>query len=71
MTIAEIKNPDDVVCVMQFSMRLSEWKQIRSKLSENSNWAEIQIINEINDLVWQLEKTLYPNIEKPKTGLGD
>ena len=63
MTIAQIKNPDDIVCTMQFTMKLREWKQIKKTLSANAAYAELEIMNEIQDLVCQLEKTLYANTD--------
>jgi hypothetical protein len=59
MSIALIENPDEIMCTLQFKMRLKEWKQIDETLSTNSAFVELKIINEIRDLVSQLEKTLH------------
>jgi hypothetical protein len=59
MNIAVIEKPDEVACTMQFKMKLKNWKQIRKTLQSNAAYTELQIINDINDLVYQLEKTLY------------
>lgn len=62
MSIAEINDPDSIVCTMQFTMSLGDWKQIRKTLRSNAAYTELQIINEITDLVDKLEKTLYADI---------
>ena len=59
MSIAEINNPDEIVCTMKFTMKLKDWKQIKKTLNTNQAYTELQIIGEIQDLVYQLEKTLY------------
>lgn len=59
MSIAEIQNPDEIVCTMKFTMKLKDWKQIRKTLNGNAAYTELQIMGEIDDLVYQLEKTLY------------
>lgn len=63
MSLAEIKNPDEIVCTLQFTMKLRDWKQVKKTLNKNAAYTELQIINEISDLVYQLEKTLRPNVE--------
>ena len=57
--IAIIDNPDEIVCTLQFKMKLKEWKQIKKTLNSNAAYTELQVMNEITDLVIQLEKTLY------------
>jgi hypothetical protein len=59
MSIATINNPDEIVCTLQFSMKLKDWRQIKKTLGTNAAYTELQIMNEISDLVNQLEKTLY------------
>lgn len=63
MSIAEIKNPDEIECTLQFTMKLKDWKQIRKTLSSNANYTELQIMNEIMDLVRQFEKIFYPEVK--------
>ena len=63
MSIAEIKSPDEIVCTMQFTMKLGEWKQIKKTLSSNAAYTELKIMREITDLICQLEKTLYANTD--------
>jgi hypothetical protein len=58
MATATIKKPDDIECVLQFSMTLRNWKYVRETLNQNPAWAEIQVISEINNLVYKLEQTL-------------
>lgn len=60
-SFAQIKDPDSVKCTLQFTMLLKDWKQVRDTLGKNATYAEQQLINDIVDLVFQLEKTLYPN----------
>lgn len=62
MGVATIENPDDIKCTLQFTLSLRDWKRIRETLRQNPAYTEMQIINEINDLVCQLEKTLYAAI---------
>ena len=59
MAIANVENPDDIKCTLQFTMKLKDWKQIRKTLGVNSAYTELQIMNEISDLVRQLEATFY------------
>jgi len=63
MSIALIDKPDEIVCTLQFKMKLKDWKQIKKTLSTNAACTELQIINEIRDLVQQLESTLYSNVD--------
>jgi len=63
MGTAKVMQPDDIKCTLSFTMRLSEWKQIKKTLSSNSHYAELQVMNEISDLVCQLEKTFYSDTE--------
>ena len=62
MGIATVNNPDDIKCTLQFTMSLGDWKQVMKTLSFNTTYAEVQVINEINDLVSQLEKTFYSDV---------
>jgi len=59
MSTAAVLNPDEIVCSMTFKMTLKDWKQIRKTLSSNTAYTELQIMDEIQDLVYQLEKTVY------------
>lgn len=59
MGIAMVKNPDEIECILQFTMKLKDWKQIRETLRTNMAHTELQIIDEISELVDQLEKTFY------------
>lgn len=59
MSTAQIKNADEVVCILQLEMKLKDWKQIRKTLQTNSAYTELQIIYEISDLIHQLEQTFY------------
>ena len=65
MSNAMIENADDIKCTLKFTRSLKEWKEIRSTLNENPCYSETQIISEINDLIYQLEKTLFANVEQP------
>lgn len=64
MATATIENPDNIECTLQFTMSLGDWKQIRKTLKSNEDWAELQVMNEISDLVYQLEKTYYSDAVK-------
>jgi len=70
LSTAIIINPDEIECVLQFSMKLKDWKQIKKTLNEHPAYVELQIINEIQDLTTQLEKTLYANTTPPMV-IGD
>lgn len=60
MSIAKIINPGKVKCRLEFEMSLDDWKQIRKTLNTNPAWsAECQIMDDIDDLVRQLEATLW------------
>ena len=59
---AAVSSPDEIQCTLTFTMKLGEWKQIRQTLGTNSAWAEMQVITEIRDLTYQMEKTFYPNM---------
>lgn len=63
MSTARVKNPDEIQCTLEFTMKLGDWIQIRKTLNENAAHTELQIINEIDSLVCQLEHTFYPKIE--------
>ena len=63
MSTAIIESPDEIVCTLQFTMKLKDWKLIRKTLGTNSAYAELQVMNEIGDLVMQLEKTLYADVD--------
>jgi len=59
MNTAKIKNPNEVDCTLEFTMKLKDWKQIRITLNKNTAYAEMQLISEITDLILQLEKTFF------------
>ena len=59
MSEAVIENPDEIVCTLQFTMKLKDWKQIKKTLKTNPAYAELELIGDILDLVNQLENTLY------------
>ena len=59
MAIAVVKNPGEIQCTLEFTMKLKDWKQIRKTLGTNAAYTELQVMNEISDLVIQLEKTFY------------
>jgi len=61
MSTAIIENTDSIKCTLKFTMSLNDWKQIRKTLRTNSAYIEVQVIEDINDLVDQLEKTIYVN----------
>ena len=63
MGTAKVVQPDDIKCTLSFTMSLSDWKRIRKTLSSNSSYTELQVMNEISDLVCQIEKTFYSDIE--------
>jgi len=60
MSVANVKNPDEIECTLSFTLRLREWKKIKQTLLKNSAWAEMELISDISDLVSQLEDTFYP-----------
>jgi hypothetical protein len=64
MATAQVKNPDNIECTLQFTMKLKDWKQIKKTLGTNAAYTELQIMNEISDLVYQLEKVFYDKVEK-------
>jgi len=59
MSIAKVKNPDNIECTLEFTLKLSDWKKIHNTLLKNSSWAEMELISDITDLVSQLEQTFY------------
>lgn len=59
MAIANVENPDEIKCTLQFTMTLKDWKQIRKTLRTNMAYTELQVLNEITALVDMLEKTYY------------
>jgi len=59
MAIATIVDPDKIECMLQFTMTLEDWKQIRKTLNSNRAYTEVQVMNEIDNLVRQLEQTFY------------
>ena len=59
MDTAKIKNPNEINCTLELTMKLKDWKQIRTTLNKNPAYAEIQLIGEITDLILQLEKTFF------------
>ncbi|MCK5603543.1 hypothetical protein KAR91_16785 [Candidatus Pacearchaeota archaeon] len=61
MATAMVKNPDEIECTLQFTMKLGDWKRIKKTLGTNAAYVELQVITEIRDLVDQLEKTFYPD----------
>ena len=61
MATARINNADDIKCTLEFTMSIKDWKQIRTTLNKDACYAEVQVIQEINDLVHQLENVLYSN----------
>lgn len=62
MSTAKIVNPGKIVCTLEFTMSLDDWKQIRKTLNSNAAYTELQVMNEIDDLVNQLEKTFYHDL---------
>ena len=64
MATAIVKNPDNIECTLQFTMKLRDWKQIKKTLGTNAAYTELQVMNEISDLVYQLEKTYYSDAAK-------
>lgn len=62
MSSAKIVNPDEVRCTLQFTMSLKDWKQVRTTLNTKGCYAEMQLISEITDLVYQLEGVLCPGV---------
>ena len=63
MGIAKIEKPDEIKCTLQFTMKLKDWKQIRKTLQTNAAYTELQVMNEISDLVYQLEQTFYDKVK--------
>ena len=59
--IAKVINPDKIQCMLQLTMTLEDWKRVRKTLNTNATYAEIQVIDGIDDLVCQLEKVYYAN----------
>ena len=59
MSTAIVKNPDKIECTLSFTMRLDDWKQVRKTLNSNAAYAELKLIDEISDLVYQLEQTFF------------
>lgn len=64
MAIAIVENADEIKCTLKFTMKLRDWKQIKKTLGTNAAYTELQVMNEISDLVRQLEKTFYDEVEK-------
>jgi hypothetical protein len=62
--LAQVVNPDEIKCTLQFTMTLGDWKQINKTLGLNAAYTELQIMNEIRDLVTQLERVFY-SVEAP------
>lgn len=63
MATAIVENPDSIKCTLQFTMTLKDWKQIKKTLNTNAAYTELQVMNEIRDLIYQLEKTFYSEVE--------
>jgi len=63
MAKAIIEKPDEIVCTLKFTMKLKDWKQIKKTLGTNAAYVELQVMNEITDLVFQLEKTFYSDTD--------
>jgi hypothetical protein len=57
--LAQVVDPDEIKCTLQFTMTLGDWKQINKTLGSNAAYTELQIMNQISDLVCQLEKVFY------------
>ena len=62
MATAKVDNPDKIMCTLTFKMSLQDWRQVKETLNTNRRYSEIQVINEINDLVEQLDKTYYSDV---------
>lgn len=59
MATAYINDPGKIVYTLKLTMPLAEWKQIRKTLNLNATYSELKVIREIDDLVGQLETTLF------------
>ncbi len=44
MGIAKVKNPDNIECTLEFTMRLSDWKNVKKTLSSHPAYAETEVI---------------------------
>jgi len=64
MAIAIVENADEIKCTLKFTMSLRDWKQIRKTLGTNASYTELQVMNEISDLVGQLEKVFYDDVDE-------
>lgn len=62
MAIATVKNPNEIECTLQFTMKLKEWKQISKALGANTTYAELQVLEEIRNLVTKLEQAFYSDV---------
>ena len=60
---AMIKNPEKIVCKMEFEMSLADWRTVSGTLRDKGCYANLQVAREIDDLVYQLEKTLMPSVK--------
>ena len=59
MSKAMIENVDDIVCTLQFTMSIADWKRVRKTLGSNAAYAEMRLMREIGDLIRELEQVLY------------
>lgn len=64
MGTAQIENPDAIMCTLEFTMKLKEWRQIKKTLHNNEDYVELHIIREISDLIGQLEKVFYDELKE-------
>ena len=63
MSLAIIDKPEEIVCTLQFTMKLGDWKQIKETLESKEAYVELKIIREIRNLVSKLESTLYADCD--------
>lgn len=59
---AVVKNPGEIECTLELTMKLREWKQIRRTLSTKAEYVELKIIKEIDGVIAQLEQVFYSDI---------
>lgn len=65
MSTAKIVNPEQIKCTLEFTMTLRDWKKVREALNGSDvGYSGLEIMQEIADLAYQLEKTLYNNTSK-------
>lgn len=64
MGIARVKNPDEMHCTLEFTMRLKDWRHVRRTLQTNAEYEEMKLITEINSLIYQLEQAFYSDTKE-------